>query len=143
MELLSIGEAARRTGVRPSALRYYEEAGVLPAALRVNGHRRYDAEMVRMIEVLRFAQQAGFTLEEIKTLFRGVDRGATLGDAWRLLAHSKLAELDTLVANARRMQRAIEAGLQCGCIRLEDCKLPEMDSASAPKRRNRAGQGGR
>lgn len=77
----SIGEVARRTGVRPSALRYYEEAGILPAPARVGGRRRYDADVIRRVDLLRFAQQAGFTLDEIKTLFHGfschADEGGT------------------------------------------------------------------
>jgi MerR family redox-sensitive transcriptional activator SoxR len=141
MTFMTIGEVARRAGVRPSALRYYEEAGILPAVPRVNGRRRYDADMVRMIEVLRFAQQAGFRLEEVRTLFHGLDRGTPLSEAWRSLAQSKLAELDALVANARRMRHAIEVGLQCGCMRLEDCTLPEMHRSPAAKRRNRSGEG--
>jgi MerR family redox-sensitive transcriptional activator SoxR len=135
MKLLSIGEVARRTGVRPSALRYYEEEGILPAATRINGRRRYDTDMVRMIEVLRFAQQAGFTLKEIKTLFRGFDRGKTLSARWHSLATSKLEELDALVASAARMRRAIEVGLRCGCVRLEDCALPETNLAQGATRR--------
>lgn len=131
MKLLSIGEVARRTGARPSALRYYEEEGILPAAPRVNGRRRYDTDIVRMVEVLRFAQQAGFTLAEIKTLFRGFDRGTTLSARWRSLARSKLEELDALMANALRMRRAIEVGLRCGCVRLEDCTLAKSTCAPA------------
>ena len=131
MQLLSIGEVAWRTGLRTSALRYYEEQGLLPAATRINGRRRYDARMVRMIEVLGFAQQAGFTLNEIKILFRGFDRGATLSARWRSLAKTNLEELDALVANAARMRRAIEVGLRCGCVRLEDCTLPAT-ARSAP-----------
>ncbi|HEX2211710.1 MAG TPA: MerR family transcriptional regulator, partial [Longimicrobium sp.] len=67
MEELSIGEVARRTGVAASALRYWEDAGLLPAPRRVGGRRRYDADAVRRVEVLRSAQQAGFTLAEIRT----------------------------------------------------------------------------
>lgn len=129
MALMSIGEAARRTGLRPSALRYYEEIGLLPPAPRVGGKRRYDARALRMIEVLRFAQQAGFTLAEIGTLFHGFDAGTPPGERWRALASAKLAELDELVATASRMRRAIEEGLRCGCLRLEDCTL-----GAAPER---------
>lgn len=143
MKLLSIGEAARQTGVRASALRYYEEEGIVPSVTRINGRRWYDNDTVRMIEVLRFAQQAGFTLKEIKSLFKGFDGGATLSARWRVLAKSKLAELDALVANAARMQRAIAVGLRCGCIRLEDCTLPGTNRAAAmPKRRRPAGRKG-
>ena len=66
MAALSIGQVAKRTGLRTSALRYYEEAGILPPPARVSRRRVYDADAVRKIEVLKFAQQAGFTLEEIK-----------------------------------------------------------------------------
>lgn len=139
MNLLSIGEVANRTGVRPSALRYYEQAGILPAATRIHGRRHYDTELVRMVEVLRFAQKAGFTLEEIKTLLRGSDRDTAMGIRWRSLAKSKLEELDALVANAAYMRRAIEIGLQCGCVRLADCTLPEISPpARAAKHRRRS-----
>lgn len=96
MEALTIGEVARRTGVRTSALRYYEEAGVVPAPQRVNGRRAYEPETVRIVEVLRFAQQAGFTLNEIRTLFHGFRAETPLGERWAALARSKLEELDGL-----------------------------------------------
>lgn len=123
MEELSIGEVARRTGVPASALRYYEDAGLLPAPRRVSGRRRYDPEVVRRVQVLRFAQQAGFTLAEIRTLFHGFGAETPLGERWAALAAAKLVELDALVARAARMRRAIEAGLACGCARMEDCNL--------------------
>ena len=135
MKSLSIGELARRTGLRTSALRHYEEAEILPSAPRVNGRRRYDVDMVRMVEVLRFAQQAGFTLQEIKTLLRGFDRGTTLSARWRALAGAKLEELDALVARIARMRRAIELGLRCGCARIEDCTLPAIEGATAISKR--------
>jgi MerR family redox-sensitive transcriptional activator SoxR len=118
---LTIGELARRTGLRASALRYYEQAGILAPPRRVNGQRRYDDEVVRRIQVLRFAQQAGFTLDEIRTLFHGFGAETPLGERWRALAHDKLAELDALIGRARRMRSAIEAGLACGCLRVDDC----------------------
>ena len=121
MEELSIGEVARRTGVAASALRFYEGAGLLPAPRRVGGRRRYDAEVLRRVQVLRFAQQAGFTLAEIRTLFHGFGAGTPLGERWNALAHAKLRELDELIARAAQMKRAIVAGMECGCVRMEDC----------------------
>jgi MerR family redox-sensitive transcriptional activator SoxR len=129
MKSLSIGEIARRTGLRTSALRYYEEAEILPAVTRINGRRRYDLNMIRRIEILRFAQQAGFTLQEIKTLLHGGDRDATLSARWRALARAKLEEVDALVAKAARMRRGVEIGLQCGCVRLEECTLSATNCA--------------
>lgn len=121
MEEMTIGEVARRTGLRTSAIRYYEAAGVLPPARRVNGRRRYSPVTLRMLEVLLFAQRAGFTLDEIRTLFHGFGAETPMPDRWAALAGAKLRELDELIERATRMRRAIEAGLGCGCVRLEDC----------------------
>src|SRR5438128_2597669 len=123
MKPLSIGELAKRTGIRTSALRYYEEAGVLPAPARVGGRRRYDARAIRQVDILRFAQQAGFTLEEIKALFHGFGAETPLSARWRSLARTKLLELDFLAKRIRKMRRALEVSLKCGCVRIEDCTL--------------------
>jgi MerR family transcriptional regulator, redox-sensitive transcriptional activator SoxR len=123
MRQLSIGEVARRTGIRPSALRYYEEAGILPTPARVSGRRCYDADAIRRVDVLRFAQQAGFTLQEIKTLFHGLGAKTPLSARWKSLAQGKLRELDALAERVQRMRRALELGLKCGCVRIEDCSL--------------------
>lgn len=120
---MSIGEVASKAGLHPSALRFYERAGILPKVVRVNGRRRYDEKTVRMIEVLGFAQRAGFSLAEIKRLFSEPDPGTQLGRRWRELAQTKLRELDRLVAHAAQMRRAIELGLTCGCVQLEDCVI--------------------
>jgi MerR family redox-sensitive transcriptional activator SoxR len=93
---LSIGEVAKRSGIRASALRYYEDEGILPAAARIGGRRRYEADIIQRIDVLRFAQEAGFTLKEIKTLFQGFDPEMPLSARWRTLARKKLEELDQL-----------------------------------------------
>lgn len=127
MALISIGVVARRTGVSASALRFYEEEGVLPAPTRVSGRRYYGPEALRRIDVLRFAQQAGFTLEEIKTLFHGFGAETPLSERWHCLARAKLAELDLLAKRIQRMRRALTLGLRCGCLRIEDCSLSPAD----------------
>ena len=75
MGSMSIGEVAQRAGVRPSTLRYYESIGVLPTPERENGRRRYDGEVLRKaldrLAVVRVAQQAGFTISEIRMLLDG------------------------------------------------------------------------
>ena len=69
---------------------------ILPPPRRVNGRRRYDPVVLRMLEVLRFAQKAGFTLDEIRTLFHGFGAETPMGERWRALAQDKLRELDDL-----------------------------------------------
>jgi MerR family transcriptional regulator, redox-sensitive transcriptional activator SoxR len=135
---LTIGEVARRAGVRTSALRYYEEAGILPRAGRVNGQRRYSEDLVNLVEVARFARSVGFSLSEIKRLFSGMQGRKDLRAQWRPLAHAKLGELDLVIARALRMKSAIESGLECGCIRVEDCLPGTGKSASkSPRRKKR------
>jgi MerR family transcriptional regulator, redox-sensitive transcriptional activator SoxR len=133
---LSIGEVARRTGVRPSALRYYEETGILPAPTRVSGKRRYDAGVVRRVDLLRFAQQAGFTLDEIKTLFHGFGSETPLSARWRSLARKKMGELDELAERIKRMRSALELSLKCDCVRVEDCSLSPADVSQTARRRS-------
>ena len=133
MKSLSIGELARQTGVRTSALRYYEEAGILPAPPRSGGRRIYDADAVRRVDVLRFAQHAGFTLEEIKTLFHGFGANTPLSARWQKLARAKLVELDEQAERIRTMREALALSLQCGCVRLEDCALSPASAKAAAK----------
>lgn len=132
---LSIGEVARRTGLRTSALRYYEDAGILPKPTRVSGQRRYDADIVRRVDLLRFAQQAGFTLGEIRSLFHGFGSQTPLSARWRSLARKKLVELDELAARVARMRRALKLSLECGCMRVEDCSLSPADIPNIAQRR--------
>ncbi|HXS89789.1 MAG TPA: MerR family transcriptional regulator [Steroidobacteraceae bacterium] len=143
MASLSIGQVAKRTGLRTSALRYYEEAGILPSPARINRRRVYDADTVRRIEVLKFAQQAGFTLGEIKTLLHGFRPETPLSARWRALAQAKLDELDVLAKRIKRMRRALDLGLKCGCVRIEDCTLTAADVEIRSKQRASARCDGR
>jgi MerR family redox-sensitive transcriptional activator SoxR len=135
MTLISIGEVARRTGIRTSALRFYEEAGVLPAPIRMSGRRYYEPDAIRRIDVLRFAQQAGFTLAQIKTLFHGFGAETPLSERWRCLARAKLADLEVQARQIQRMRRALKVGLKCGCVRIEDCSLSPEDIPATKRSR--------
>jgi MerR family redox-sensitive transcriptional activator SoxR len=121
MERMTIGELASRSGLRPSALRFYEEIGVLPQAVRVNGRRQYSPEAIELVRVARFAQSVGFSLREIRELFGNSPPGTPLRKRWRPLAMAKLRQLDAVIERARQMKFAISYGLKCGCIRIEDC----------------------
>ena len=123
MEELVIGEVARRAGIRPSALRYYESIGLMPAPKRVNGRRRYDESTVQMLKVVQLAQQAGFTVAEIQTLLHGFAPDTPPAARWQPLAQQKIAELDALIVHAQKMKLILKTGLDCGCLRLEDCAV--------------------
>ncbi|HEX4291995.1 MAG TPA: MerR family transcriptional regulator, partial [Trebonia sp.] len=95
---LTIGELARRAGVTASALRYYEELGLLPAPARVSGQRRYPESAARLVAAILLYSDAGFTLAEQKALLAA--RTGTPGDR-RQLMQRKLAELDEQIARAQ------------------------------------------
>ena len=132
MEELAIGEVARRAGMRPSALRYYESIGLLPAPRRVNGRRRYDPVAIQMLRVIQLAQHAGFSVAEIQRLLHGFPAETPPADRWRPLAEHKMREIDALIARAEQMKGILETLLTCGCGRLEVCGLsvrPEQTSS--------------
>lgn len=120
--VLTIGEVARRAGVNPSAIRYYERVGVLPAPARVSGQRRYTAETVRRLGAIDVAKQAGFTLEETRALLRA-DAGGAAHAELRELAEHKLPEIDALVARANAMRDWLMVARACTCETLDVCAL--------------------
>ena len=120
---LAIGEVARRAGIRTSTLRYYERIGLLPAPRRVSGRRRYDESTVQLLRVIQLAQGAGFTVAEIQTLLHGFAPDTPPAARWQPLARKKLEELDALILRAQQMKQVLNTGLNCGCLRLEDCAV--------------------
>jgi MerR family redox-sensitive transcriptional activator SoxR len=121
VDQLSIGEVARRAGLQPSAIRYYESLGLLPSPPRAGGKRRYDASIFEWLSLIALAREAGFTMAEIKQLVAGFTPGTKPAARWQALATRKLAEVDALVARAERMRAVLRVALDCGCFRLEDC----------------------
>jgi MerR family redox-sensitive transcriptional activator SoxR len=119
-ELLTIGEVAARAEVRTSALRYYEETGLLLPVTRVGGQRRYDPSALERLAVIRFCQGLGFSLAEVSTLLTP-PRGATQKERWRTLVDAKVAELDSVLANTRAMKKVLLASRDCDCVDIEQC----------------------
>jgi MerR family redox-sensitive transcriptional activator SoxR len=135
VEGMSIGVVARKAGVRTSALRYYERIGLLPTPEREkNGRRRYDGEALRealdRLTVVRVAQQAGFTILEIRTLLDGFSEDTPPSERWRVLAQDKLPEVEALVERALSMKDLLERGLRCECLSLEECALVGEEAPS-------------
>jgi DNA-binding transcriptional MerR regulator len=116
--LLTIGELARRAGVATSALRYWEELGLLPEPTRISGQRRYLESAVSLVGVILLLRDVGFSLAEQKALM--ASRGVTL-DEWRQLARRKLAELDEHIAKIRAAREAIDHALRCPHEDILDC----------------------
>ncbi|SRR6266487_3926037 len=122
MEEFSIGDVAKRAGIRASAIRYYESVEVLPAPQRVNGRRRYDSHVLERLAVIQIAQQAGFTVAEMRTLFNGFTPETPASARWEALAQQKLAEVDEMIRHAQAMKRVLEEELlRCRCLTLDEC----------------------
>ena len=121
---LQIGEVARRSGLRPSAVRYYERVGLLDPAPRSGGRRRYSTSALHRLSAIRLAQRAGFSLDEIKQLFEAERRPG--GAGWRALVESKLREVRARIDQAQTMERMLLESLECGCEAFDECPLIDV-----------------
>lgn len=122
MALLSISEVARQAGLRPSAIRYYEEIGILPPGERVSGQRRYDLAILHRLGIIRRAQDVGFNLSEIRQLFFGFRKSASVSARWNAIAEAKLAELDLRLAQIQSMKDLLQKLLACcRCETIDQC----------------------
>jgi DNA-binding transcriptional MerR regulator len=115
--VLPIGEIARRAGLRPSAIRYYERLGLLPRPERESGCRRYGEETLLRLRVIQFARASGFSLSEI----RGLLGGRTYSPGLRQLAVRKISELEQSIERGRAVQAVLRRAMRCRCQTVEEC----------------------
>ena len=134
-ELLSIGEVAERSGVAASALRFYEERGLISSERAGSGHRRYQRPVLRRIAFIVFAQRVGLTLEEIGTELAKLppDRAPTRRD-WSQLSSGWTSRIDERIALLERLKLGLTECIGCGCLSLDRCQLANPG--------DRAGSGG-
>lgn len=121
MPLSTISQVARRVGLRPSAIRYYERIGVIVPAQRIGGQRKYDENALYRLATLQRARQIGFTLNEIRRLFFGFREGTTPSRRWKNVSQRKLAELRQLIKGIKAMQTLLRNQGKCRCTSLEQC----------------------
>ena len=116
---MTISAVAKQTGFRPSAIRYYESIGLLAPVPRRGGQRSYDARVLRRLAVIRQAQEAGFTLDEIRIVVQSPD---ALAAEWNAIATRKLEELNTQIERLRGRQALIRRVQQsCACRDADQC----------------------
>jgi MerR family redox-sensitive transcriptional activator SoxR len=121
MSSMAIGQVAKMCGLAPSAIRYYEKAGLLPRPVRVSGQRRYGAEMIGRVRLLQVARDAGFSIAETRTFVAGFSERSPPAIRWRTLAECKLAEIDAQMARLQRMRVLLETGSRCQCLSIDHC----------------------
>jgi len=122
--LLSIGEVAGRTGVAPSALRFYEAEGLLGSTRTAGGQRRYPRSVLRRVAFVRVAQRVGLSLDEIRDALATLpaSRTPTKGD-WARLSASWRPRLDEQIAVLERLRDELSSCIGCGCLSLRECSL--------------------
>ena len=124
-ELLTIGEVARRSGVATSALRFYEQRGLIASERTAAGHRRYPRAVVRRVAFIVFAQRAGLmTLEEIAAELARLPPGRTPKRAdWARLSATWESRIDGRIAELERLKIGLTECIGCGCLSLDRCAL--------------------
>ena len=116
--MLTIGQVALRAGLRASAIRYYEEQGLLPRALRTGGKRIYETSILERLAVIELAKMGGFELREIRAVLSTGGKPAVI---WRKLGQAKCAELDRQISRLARMKDVLARLNGCTCSTPEEC----------------------
>ncbi len=127
-ETISIGELAKRSGVATSALRFYEQRGLLTSERSEGNQRRYRRAALRRVAVIRAAQTFGLTLGEIKQAMDALpaDRAPTKRD-WERLSTNWRDRLDRRIADLQRLRDDVGGCIGCGCLSLQTCALFNAD----------------
>jgi MerR family transcriptional regulator, redox-sensitive transcriptional activator SoxR len=124
-EKLRIGQVAEQAGLRKSAIRYYEEIGLLPEPERVSGQRVYEPSILRRLALIDVSQRAGLRLDEIREL---LDAGtAPVSARLQGLARRKLPEVEALIRRAEAMRDWLKAAEGCDCQSIDECGLFDPD----------------
>lgn len=125
---LSIGELSHRSGVAPSALRFYEEIGLLAAERTTGNQRRYARHMLRRIAFIRAAQRVGLSLDEIADALGSLPEGRTPTKAdWTRVSGAWTARIDRQIADLEQLKTKLTGCVGCGCLSMRTCVLSNPD----------------
>ena len=121
---LTIGELAKRTGVATSALRFYEERGLISSERNVSGHRRFPRAMARRVAFIIFAQRVGLTLEEIGQELSKLPHDRIPREAdWDRLTQLWSQRIDERIQELQRLKTGLTRCIGCGCLSLQECAV--------------------
>jgi MerR family transcriptional regulator, redox-sensitive transcriptional activator SoxR len=131
-DLLTIGEVSRRSGVASSALRFYEERGLIQSERAGSGHRRYPRSVLRRVAFIVFAQKIGMSLDEAgKELNRLPARRVPEGEDWAKLAGNWTKRIDERIAELERLRASLSGCIGCGCLSMSRCQLANPGDRAA------------
>jgi MerR family transcriptional regulator, redox-sensitive transcriptional activator SoxR len=125
---LPIGALAARTGVSASALRFYEDVGLIRSTRSGGGQRRYPRDIIRRVSFIKVAQQVGLSLEEIRAALHSLpDRRTPTEKDWHRLSASWRPRLDAQIALLERLRDRLDGCIGCGCLSLRFCRMLNPD----------------
>ena len=128
---LAIGDLAARTGLSVSAIRFYEEKGLVRPDRNAGGQRRYERSDIRRLSFVMIAQKTGLTIAEISEALASLPEGRTPTKAdWEKLSRKMRAGLDERIAMLERLRRRLDGCIGCGCLSLKACALYNPDDAA-------------
>ncbi len=123
-DLLTVGEVSARSGVAPSALRYYESQGLVDATRTTGNQRRYQRHVLRRLAFIRAAQNVGLSLDEITAALDTLPAGRTPTRAdWTRLSRTWRDRLDEQIAALRKLRDGLDTCIGCGCLSLQRCAV--------------------
>jgi MerR family redox-sensitive transcriptional activator SoxR len=132
--MLPIADFARRAGVKASALRFYEDEGLLTSARSAGGRRHYPKAELRRIAFIRAAQSVGLTLDEIRTALASLpDKRTPTEEDWARLSRGWRPLLDARIAALTRLRDTLDNCIGCGCLSLKACALYNPDDRAATR----------
>jgi MerR family redox-sensitive transcriptional activator SoxR len=130
--VLTIGEVADRSGVATSALRFYEEVGLIRSVRTDAGHRRYPRAVLRRVAFIIFAQKIGLSLEEIKAELDTLPHNRVPERAdWAKLSASWTKRIRARIAELERLEAGLTECIGCGCLSLDRCRLANPGDRAA------------
>jgi MerR family transcriptional regulator, redox-sensitive transcriptional activator SoxR len=131
-ERITIGELSHRSGVAQSALRFYEDRGLISSERTTGNQRRYPRHMLRRLAFIRSAQRVGLSLEEISAALASLPDGRTPTRAdWTRVSRSWTTRLDRQIADLRQMKDRLTRCVGCGCLSMRTCILSNPDDDAA------------
>jgi MerR family redox-sensitive transcriptional activator SoxR len=129
---LGIGALSERTGVAPSALRYYEAEGLISSHRSAGGQRRYHRDVLRRVSFIRVAQKVGLSLEEIRRALSSLpDERTPTKEDWSRLSRQWRPRLDEQIAMLERLRDRLDGCIGCGCLSLQTCRLANPGDRAA------------
>jgi MerR family redox-sensitive transcriptional activator SoxR len=131
-ELMTIGDVSKRSGIAASALRYYEDRGLISSERAGSGHRRYPRPVLRRIAFIVYAQRVGLTLEEISgELSKLPANHAPTRRDWSRLSRTWSRRIDDRIAELQRLKIGLTECIGCGCLSLDRCRLANPGDRAA------------